>query len=89
MTQQKYPISYLFTMLTELLHEMNLDQYTVLDVRSFGHTFDEGPDGAMFVEVFTRDESGQKTGTERIVRWIERDTSYEVWGNGPIPGVVG
>jgi len=76
-------------MITELLHEMDLDQYTVLDVRSFGHTFDEGPDGAMFVEVFTRDEWGQKTGTERIVRWIEHDISYADWGKGPIPGVVG
>ena len=86
---KKYPVSYLFTMITELLHEMDLPQYTVQDVITFGHDLDVGPRGAVWVEVFTKDASGQKTGTERIVRWIEHDISYSDWGKGPIPGVVG
>lgn len=85
MKLKKYPISYLFTMVTELLHELDLERYTVLDVHSFGYVpeseSDHGP--AMFVEVFTRGERGEVTGTERHVRWIERDISYQEWGAEP------
>lgn len=82
----KYPSSYLFTMVSELLHEMDLP-YEVKDVMNFGFDRDEGPEGAMFVEVLKRD-GNSIYGKERIVRWIERDISYADWGNGGMPGVV-
>lgn len=82
----KYPASYLYTMVTEFIHELGLaGKYTVLDVYSFGYVpVDQSDNGAaVYLEVFTRDASGQKTGTERIVRWIDRDISYQDWGNPP------
>lgn len=81
----KYPASYLYTMVTELLHELNLsNRYTVKDVRSFGYVpSGEELDAGIFLEVFTRDANGVKTGTERIVRWIDHDISYEDWGKPP------
>jgi hypothetical protein len=84
-TKDKYPASYLYTMITELLHEMDLSQYTVTDVCDFGYIpHSRGLAGrGMFVEVFTRDERGVISGTERHERLIEDDISYEDWGKPP------
>lgn len=80
-----YPASNLWTMVTELLRELKLDdKYTVLDVRAFGYnpdTSDAIP--SVWVEVFTRDGTGNKTGTEVITRWIHEDMPYSQWGKPP------
>ena len=79
---KKYPASYLFTMVTELLRELKLDdQYTILDVYSFGYDPDEIP--SVWIEVFTRDETGARSGTTRITRFIEYDVAYKDWGTPP------
>lgn len=81
-----YPTSYLWTMVTELLRELKLDdQYTVLDVKSFGYNDDHVP--SIWIEVFTRDETGNKTGTKVITRWTYQDVPYSQWGNPPEPVV--
>ena len=81
MKAKTYPVSYLFTMITELLHEMGLPQYTVQDVITFGHDLDAGPRGSVWVEVFVKDAAGAKIGTERHERWITHDISYADWAS--------
>jgi len=72
--------------MTELLHELDLP-YLITDVYSFGYLPDGDSPAAgipgIFVDVFTRDENGTKTGTERIVRWITYDVKYKDWGSPP------
>jgi hypothetical protein len=73
-------------MVTELLRELELP-YQVSDVYSFGYlpSGDDAPGGGIWIEVFTRNaEDNLKTGTERIVRWIEQDISYADWGKPPV-----
>lgn len=84
-----YPTSYLWTMVTELLRELKLDdKYSVLDVKAFGYNPWEDQPPSVWIEVFTRDASGQKTGTEVITRWVYQDIPYSQWGNPPSEPVV-
>jgi len=78
----KYPASYLWTNVAELIHEFGI-KAEVHDVRNFGYLPEENSAGAVFIEVFTRDSEGKKTGTVRHTRWIEFDVSYPDWGNPP------
>lgn len=82
METKKYPVSYLWTMVTELLRELELDKdYSVLDVMTFGYGNGEIP--SIWIEVVTRDAEGHRTGTEVITRWIEHDVKWSEWGNPP------
>lgn len=77
-----YPASYLWTMITELLKELKLDdKYTVLDVYNFGYDPDERP--SIWIEVLTRDAEGNRSGIERITRFIQYDVTYQDWGKVP------
>ena len=78
----KYPITFLWTNVAELIHELGLN-VEVKDVLNFGYLPGEHHSGAMFVEVFSYDKEGKKSGTVRHTRWIERDLSYADWGNPP------
>lgn len=85
-TPEMYPVSNLFTMVTELLRELKLDdKYSVLDVKSFGYTpsNDDHYPPSIWIEVFQRSAAGNKIGTEVISRWIRHDVSYERWGTPP------
>lgn len=84
-TTEMYPASQLWTMVTELLRELKLDdKYTILDVKAFGYN---PPDDefipSVWVEVFTRGANGEKTGTEVITRWVHYDVKYADWGKPP------
>lgn len=79
---KRYPSSYLWTNVAELLHELNIDA-EVKDVRTFGYLPDEGPRGAISIEVFTHNKEGAKTGTVTHTRWVETDVKFEDWGNPP------
>lgn len=82
MKRNKYPASFLYTMITELLRELDLTQYTVRDVLDFGYVPDSARGGrGIYVEVLNRDERGVITGTERIERLIENDISYDAWAS--------
>lgn len=82
MTTSKYPASFLWTNAAELLHELDI-KAEVKDVRTFGYLPDEGPSGAVYVEVFTHTKEGVKSGTVTHTRWVERDVKFEDWGNPP------
>jgi hypothetical protein len=80
---KKYPVSNLWTMVHELLRELKLDdQYTVLDVHSFGFNPDNIP--SIWIEVVTRDAEGRRSGTEVITRFIEQDVKWSEWGQPPL-----
>lgn len=79
---KKYPISFLFTTVHEMITDMGLD-IEVKDVVNFGYDVTEGTSGALFIEALVKDENGI-LGRERHVRWIERDISYEDWGKPPV-----
>lgn len=81
-SSEMYPSSFLWTNVAELLHELNLP-YEVRDVKSFGYLPEEGVQGAVFIEVLSRDADGKKTGTIRHTRWVERDIPFAEWGNPP------
>ena len=84
-----YPISSVFTNATELIHALGLShKYEVTDVHSFGYVpSTDTEEAGMFLQVYTRDENGAKSGTELIVRWLERDMTYTEWA--ATPPVVG
>lgn len=82
MTTSKYPASYLFTNVAELIHELGIDG-EVGDVRDFGYLPDENGAGAVYIELFTKDKDGRKTGTVRHTRYVVFDISYADWGNPP------
>lgn len=80
---EKYPVSYLWTMVSDLLNELGIHDAEIGTVRNFGYLKDEGDWGAMFVEVFTY-ANGEKTGYVRHTRFIERDISYPDWKNATL-----
>lgn len=75
---EKYPASYLWTMVSDLLNELGLHDTSVGMVKDFGYLRSEGDWGAVFVEVFTYNK-GLKSGYVRHTRFIERDLSYKDW----------
>lgn len=75
---EKYPVSYLWTMVADLCNELGLHDAQIGTVKDFGYLKDEGDWGAVFVEVFTH-AKGVKSGYVRHTRFIERDVSYPDW----------
>jgi hypothetical protein len=79
-----YRATSLWTTVTVILRDLKIDdKYTVLDVRSFGYDPESDPLPSIWVEVYTRDSNGEKTGTEIIKRWIHYDKNYADWGKPP------